>query len=302
VLPSKQVNGMKTPASEAAPPVLSEGQKAALVKLLADEDPAVFGSVRRHILACGQSASSWLRPHALSDDPLIRRRVRGLLHHLTRLEADERFLAFCRSPRANLDLEAGLWLLAQTRYPDANAAAYSSLLDLYASQLGERIGPDNSGTSLLAVINSYLFEELGFRGNQAEYHEPENNYLNRVIDRRKGNPIGLSALYWLLAQRLKLPIVGIGMPGHFVCRYQTPTECYFIDVFNRGKLLNRANCISYLQNSTHGFAEEHLMPSTPARTLLRVCANLHQVYTQLELHYETTRVQRYLIALARRMS
>lgn len=293
---------MKTIASAAVSPVLSEGQKVALIKLLADEDPLVYDVVRRRILACGQSAVGWLRPHVLTDDPVRRRRVRALLHHLTRDETDARFEAFCRSPRANLDLEAGLWLLAQTRYPEANVAAYSSLLDLYAAQLAERIGPDNSGTSLLAAINGYLFDELGFRGNQEEYHEPENNYLNRVIDRRKGNPIGLSVLYWLLARRLRLPIVGIGMPGHFVCRYQTSTECYFIDVFNRGKLLSRAHCISYLQRSNHGFAEDHLLPSTPARALLRVCANLHQAYTELEWHEETARIQRYLVALARRIT
>jgi len=47
-----------------------------------------------------------------------------------------------------------------------------------------------------------------------------------VVDRRKGNPINLCLVYLMLARRLRLPLAGIGLPGHFICRFQTPTEEY----------------------------------------------------------------------------
>ena len=73
----------------------------------------------------------------------------------------------------------------------------------------------------------------------------------------------------------------------------------YVDAFNRGKLLPRADCIKYLQASGQGFQESHLAPASPARTLLRMCSNLHQIYAQLGLREEAARFQRYLVALAK---
>src|SRR5438876_1144393 len=77
--------------------------------------------------------------------------------------------------------------------------------------------------AVLGVINQHLFTELGFHGNEQNYYEPDNSYLNRVLDRRTGNPISLCLIYLLIARRLRLPIAGIGMPGHFLVRYQSST-------------------------------------------------------------------------------
>jgi len=290
---------MKSPVATDAPKTLSEGQKAALVKLLADEDSSIYQLVRQRILAYGKEAIGWVRPHTLSSDPLLRRRAQEVVQHLARQEADNRFLSFCVSHGEDLDLEEGVWLLARTQYPDINMAAYQALFDSFAADLRERLAGARTSANTLRTINAYLFNELGFRGNQENYYDPENSYMNRVLDRRTGNPISLCTLYWLLGRRLRLPIVGIGMPGHFLCRYQSSTEAMFIDAFNRGKLLNRAECVRYLQQSAHGFQESFLAPISPGRALSRMCSNLHQIYAHLELREEGARFQRYLVALAK---
>lgn len=278
---------------------LSEGQKRALVELLADEDASVYAVVRSRILACGREATTWLKPHALASNPVQRRRVQEIIQHLARQEADDRFLSFCLTHGDDLNLEEGVWLLAQTQYPDTNAEAYRALLDSFAGDLRERIHGQDNPLGILAAINDYLFKSLGVHGNQDNYYDPDNTYFNRVIDRRTGNPISLCVLYWLIARRLHLPVVGIGMPGHFVCRYQSSTDAYYIDAFNRGRLLSRADCVRYLQQSGHGFQESALAPITSGRTLLRMCSNLHQIYSHLELKEDAARLQRYLVALAK---
>ena len=290
---------MASATSTAAAGELSEGQKAALLNLLADEDPAVHQAVRTRILACGPVARAWLQPHALSPDPLLRRRLADILHLLARQEADNAFLAFCLRHRDDGDLEDGVWLLARTRYPEINPAAYRALLDSFASDIRERLGDDVRSLGCLAVINDHLFNELRFRGNEQNYYDPDNSYFNRVLDRRTGNPISLCTLYWLVARRLRLPVVGIGMPRHFLCRYQTVTDTVYIDAFNRGKLLTRADCIRFLHQIGQGIQESHLGPVTPAQTWSRMCANLQQIYHELGHEDEARSVQRYLVALTK---
>jgi regulator of sirC expression with transglutaminase-like and TPR domain len=278
---------------------LSESQKAALISLLDDDNPVVYQAVRDKILSCGNDVIEWLRPHTLSSEPALRRRAQEIIQHFARQTADDRFLAFCLTEGNDLNLELGAWLLAQTQYPDINIEAYQALFDSYAGELRERIDPRAEADRILAALNEYIFEVLRFRGNDENYYDPENSYLNRVVDRRTGNHINLCLVYFLLARRLKLPVTGIDLPGHFVCRFQSSSEEYYIDVFNRGKLWTKAHCIQYLISRNYPVQDDHLAPMTPRRLLLRICGNLHQIYQHLELAEDSTRVQRYLIALAK---
>ena len=277
----------------------SERQKAALISLLGDEDAAVYRVVRDKIISCGHSSTEWLRPHALSSEPALRRRAQEIIQYFARETADDRFLAFCLTEGNDLNLEQGAWLLAQTQYPEINVEAYQALFDSYAGELLERVDLRSEADQLLAAFNEYVFGELEFKGNEQNYYDPENSYLNRVLDRRTGNPINLCLVYLLLARRLQLPLTGIGLPGHFICRYQSTSEEYYVDVFNRGKLWTKANCIQYLLQRNYNVQDEYLAPVSPRRMLMRICGNLHQIYHHLEMNGEATRLQRYLIALAK---
>jgi regulator of sirC expression with transglutaminase-like and TPR domain len=290
---------MSAPATIAPPQTLSEGQKGALLKLLADEDSAVYRPVREKILSYGSVVIGWLQPHTLSDDPALRRRTQDIIWHFGRQAADNRFLAFCLKHGEEFELEEAVWLLAQTQYPDINVEAYQALLDSFAAELRERLDLTREPKEVLTRINAYLFEELGFSGNEENYYDPENSYLNRVIDRRTGNPINLSLLYMLLARRLRLPVTGIGLPGHFICRHQSSAAEIFIDAFNGGKFLSKADCVQYLAHANYSLRDDCLAPVSSRRMLLRICGNLHQTYLQLQRSEETTRIQRYLVALAR---
>jgi regulator of sirC expression with transglutaminase-like and TPR domain len=279
--------------------VLPENQRAALVSLLADDDPDVYHLVRSKLIAYGPTACEWLRPHALSSDPRMRRRVLEILQHQARRVSDDRFIEFCRRHGEDLDLEEGIGLLAQTRYPEMNREAYSALFDNWAGELRERITTGSTAEEVLAVLNQFLFQELGFGGNDHYGSEPDCCYLNQIVDKRAGNPIGLCAVYLLMARRLRLPVTGIGLPGHFVCRYQSSTTETYIDCFRKGTFVTKADCIKYLLNSNYGLAEGHLSPVGSKRILLRMCNNLLNIYGHLEMADEAARVKRYIAALSR---
>ena len=151
----------------------------------------------------------------------------------------------------------------------------------------------------MSAINEVLFGQLGFRGNEDDYYNPANSFLNQVMDRRLGIPISLSLLYMFIARRVGLPIVGIGMPGHFLTRYQTPTDEFYIDAFHGGQLLSRIDCKKRLVNLAVDYDERHLAPITPRRILQRLIANLHLIHKEKRHRREAERLERYLVALAR---
>jgi regulator of sirC expression with transglutaminase-like and TPR domain len=290
---------MQPLAASHPPAQLAEKQREALISLLADDDPAVYAAVRTKLLSYGEEASQWLRPHTLSNDPVLRRRAQGLLGHLTRQSADERFLAFCQRAGEDLDLEEATGLLAQTRYPQTNIEAYQALFDAWAADLRDRISFGSEPETILGTINRYLFLELGFKGNPEYSVQPDSSYLSRVVDTRAGNPISLCAIYLFLTRRLRLPVTGIGLPGHFVCRYQSSKKELYVDAFHQGRFLTKADCVKYLLKHYHGLQEGFLSAVTRRRMLLRMCSNLHQTYSHLEISDAAARLHRYVMALTR---
>jgi regulator of sirC expression with transglutaminase-like and TPR domain len=277
---------------------LGEAQRRALISLLADDDSSVYQTVRQKLLSYGSEVAEWVKPETLSNNPVLRRRALEIQDHFARQTADEQFLRFCQVQGEEFDIEQGALLLARTQYPRINPIGYTALLDDFATELRERLDLNGPAEYILHVVNDYLFDELKFVGNEKDYYDPENSYLNRVLDRRTGNPISICLTYLLVTKRLRLPMAGIGLPGHFLCRYQNSRYEIYVDAFNRGKSLSRADCIKYLMKIRHRLDESYLAPVTPRRILLRMCANLHQIYTQTKAVAETERLQKYLVALA----
>jgi len=282
-----------------APNEARDKQKAALISLLTDEDTSVYKAVRGKFLSLGIVTREWLHPHMLSNNPLLRRRAQEIVRHFDLQTADDRFLAFCLKQGEGFELEQAAWLLAQTQFPEINVEAYQALLDSFVGELRERVSLYKRANQMLGQINDYLFNELSFAGNENNYYDPDNSYLNRVLDRRTGNPINLCLLYLLIARRLRLPMVGIGLPGHFLCRYQSTADEVYIDAFHHGRLLTKTDCIHYLIRGNYDVSDDYLSPVSSRRLFHRICANLHQIYLQLEHVEEATRVQRYLVALSR---
>jgi regulator of sirC expression with transglutaminase-like and TPR domain len=278
---------------------LDEGQRKALITLLADDDLAVYQTVRQKILSYGPVAAQWVREHTLSNDPVLRRRAQEIAHHFSRISADTDLLAFCLNQGEDFDLEQGVLLLARTQYPAINIEAHAALLDNMAGELRDRLDLSGEPEHILGTIGDYFFTELKFTGDETNFYDPDNSYINRVLDRRRGNPISLSVVYLLVARRLKLPVAGIGLPGHFVCRFQSSRHEIYIDPFRRGRLLTKSDCVKYVMQLRHRFDESCLAPVSARRILLRICANLHQIYTHLKSPDQSERLQRYLVALAK---
>ncbi|MGV2336705.1 MAG UNVERIFIED_CONTAM: transglutaminase-like domain-containing protein [Planctomycetaceae bacterium] len=131
-------------------------------------------------------------------------------------------------------------LIARIDNPDVDPPVYIARLDLLAEEIRSKLPADAPPAARLAELDRLLFQELGVRGSRQEYESPSNSYLNEVIDDREGIPISLSVLYMELARRLNLNVVGVGLPGHFVVRYEPGGSelPQTIDVFERGKRLS----------------------------------------------------------------
>jgi regulator of sirC expression with transglutaminase-like and TPR domain len=183
---------------------------------------------------------------------------------------------------ANLPLDRAALELAAIEFPDIEADAFVALLDSHAAELRERLSGPPEGETYVREANRYLFDELGFRGNTADYYDPKNSCLNEVLTARTGIPITLSLVYMEIARRLGRPVAGIGLPGHFIVRYDDGLYSAFIDPFHSGQLLEREECFALAREVAQVEIEPDrrwLAPVSKRDLLLRMMRNLSAAYS-----------------------
>jgi regulator of sirC expression with transglutaminase-like and TPR domain len=186
-------------------------------------------------------------------------------------------------PPGEINLGRAALLLAATADPELDVMAYLAILDTMARELESDLPEERYPLRMIKAINHYLFDGWGFRGNVHDYYDPDNSFLHHVIDRRLGIPITLAVLYLELAHRVHFPMVGVGMPGHFLIRPDFPEAAIFVDPFHQGEVLFAEDCQTRL-NQVYGrpipWQEDYLQTVDRRQILFRMLTNLQQIYCQ----------------------
>ncbi|MFJ9991478.1 SirB1 family protein [Pseudomonas putida] len=173
-------------------------------------------------------------------------------------------------------LEATLWIAVEHDREVDPAASLAQLHDLHREinarlpmlPVGELAQP------LLRQLNA-----LGFQ--QDEYHplRPQAALMDKVLQRRRGQPLLLAILALEMAQRLSIPLEGVNFPGHFLLR--VPGADHLLDPCG-GRRLYPADCRELL-NRQYGphmpLTAEHLHSASPMQMLQRLSRNLRQLHS-----------------------
>lgn len=202
------------------------------------------------------------------------------------LLARQRFHQEIQQNDTQINLACAALYLAQEEYPQLEVEEYLNALETMADEVADRLPQSHPyPLRIIQTINRYLFDDLGFAGDRQNYYDPRNSYLNEVIDRRRGIPITLSLVYLEIARQIDFPMVGVGMPGHFLICPAVDEMEIFIDPFHQGEVMFREDCQERL-NQIYGdvveLRPEFLQPVSSRQFLARMLANLKMIYLNRE--------------------
>lgn len=260
--------------------MISRAELLSLYNLLDDTQEIVVRELEKKFLSLGEEIVPELYAVDFERNRVNHERARAVVDLIRRSRALERLERILNVPYPDINLEEAAFAVARFGFPAVEMAPYSARLDDMATDIRRTAGREASHAQTLLTMRRHLFGELGFSGNRESYYDPENSYVNRVLDSRRGIPISLSVILLLLGQRLGLPLQGIGMPMHFLVRFKDDTQEIYVDAYNNGVLVSENHCRDMLERSGYPFTQEMLAPVTNRYTLERMLRNLLYAHQQ----------------------
>jgi regulator of sirC expression with transglutaminase-like and TPR domain len=215
------------------------------------------------------------------------------------MDLDVTLARLATDPSAPLDPgEVGL-ALARDEYPDLDTEAYVNELAGMAREARTYLHGDLEAR--VRGLCRYLFHDQGFRGNQKDYYDARNSYLNDVLDRRTGIPITLSVVAVSVGNRAGLTLAGVGLPGHFVAKAADGGREVIFDPFHGGRLLTPEDC-ERIVGQTAGTPFEAdaraLRAMPPGLIVQRMLMNLKGIYLAGDDFAKAVRVMKRLCQLS----
>ena len=217
-----------------------------------------------------------------------------------------RFTEVAKAPSP--DLAPAALAIARIEYPQLDASRYLEALDRMGDAAADRVAALGGEAGLLrrvAGISAYLFGEEGFAGNQKDYDDPRNSFLNNVIDRRTGIPITLALVYIEVSRRAGVRIDGVNFPGHFLLRVHPGPDApsdhdqVIVDPFHGGTILSELDCRKLLR--THAgddvpFDRRMLVRATKSEIIVRMLVNLKRIYVRMRSFPQAHAITELLLA------
>lgn len=257
----------------------------ALISLLDDPDKDIYQELEDKLITCGPEVIALLEESwEESFDVLLQSRVEQIIHKIQFNEVQQDLQLWKISNQE--DLLEGLLIINRYQYPNLiEEEVYSKMADMRRSAW-YHLMYEMSPLEKIKLLNNILFREFGLSGNTSDYHAPQNSFINKVLETKKGNPISLACIYSLVAQRLDIPIYGVNLPKHFVLAYmkeENPEEVlFYINVFNRGQVMREEDIRSFLQQLDLPPIDDYMKPCNNLAIIKRVLRNLVAAYDHVD--------------------
>lgn len=137
-------------------------------------------------------------------------------------------------PEEDIDIGTAALLCAQEFWQNIRGTRirvrrYQRILDTMARELQQRIGKETGHAEHVVSTMVRFVRDLGFGLQPVEEKEHLAFFLNLVLEKKRGSCLGLSLLYFALAERLNIPLFVVSIPEHIFVRYSDGTQEYAIE-------------------------------------------------------------------------
>ena len=283
--------------------MINDSELKELIYLLDDTDDDVVNQVEQRLFQLGPDVIPTLEQTYNQPDvsEIRQRRVDEIIRKIQSHYIVEELRKWKENNQH--DLLEGALIINKLKYPEIDRQYLENIINKIKLDVWLELNYDLTSFDKIKILNYIIFDVHRFSGDNEDYHNPDNSYLSKVFERKKGNPISLAIIYSIIAQRLQLPVFGINLPQHFIVGYlDENTEVkpiklnetnfmipnpnasvqFYINPFNKGSVFPRENLFVFLKQVNIEPRDEYFLPCKNIEIIKRMVRNLHSSYEKLK--------------------
>jgi regulator of sirC expression with transglutaminase-like and TPR domain len=150
----------------------------------------------------------------------------------------------------------------------------TAALDAMADQVGNELAKQREPGRELQVMIDVLWRQNALTGADPARADPWDAVLHGVTLRQRGLPLALGMTWILVARRVRVPLFGVNMPGHFLVRHEGPAGSAIIDPYHGGRVVRPEDCRRHLAGAGYPSLDLRLLDASDRDMLLRTLRNL----------------------------
>ena len=260
--------------------MMQESELRALISLLEDEDPAIKTHVEQKLFSLGEMVIPTLeKAWEQEGNEQLQNRIADVIHVIQRQHTITDLKEW-KVSKSN-DLLKGWYLVTQYQFPELDFGIYKRMVNRLVNKIWLELRGGMSVRDKFRIINRMLFERERFKGvNSHQLFDPQNYYVNGVMETRKGSPLSLGMLYMIICNELDIPVHGILLPGYFVLHYEDEQLEIFIDVYDRGRFFSRRDLKGFLKQKKIEDTQRYYQASSKIFIILTLIQVIIYCYEQ----------------------
>ncbi len=265
----------------------------ALIALLDDPDTEVFDTVSKSLLEYGTDVIPELEKAWESTlNEKMQERIEVLIQRI-QINSTQVELKSWLDGGAT-DLLEGVYYIAKYQYPDLKIEPLNEEIDKIKKDVWLELNENLTALEKVKILNHILFDIHKFSRNRANFYDPQNNYINTVLETKKGNPVSLSVIYILVSKQLEIPVYGVNLPRNFILVYMDELRSgetrdkeleehvlFYINPYNKGAVLGKKEIDFFIKQQKLEPHRSFYVPCTNVEIIQRLILNLIFSYEKL---------------------
>lgn len=264
----------------------------ALISLLDEPNRQIYERIEEKILHHGMEAMPSLRKISENSfDDLIQSRVQSIKHQINFDHIFRELSKWAASDQQNL-MEAYI-TLSKYRNPDLNTDEIKEKIESITRDAWLELNNHLTALEKVKVLNHIIFDIHKFKGNKSNIHDPDNFYLNDLLETKKGNPLSMSILYMIIARELTIPLFGVDLPHHFVLAYvdeyiegritiaDEENVLFYINPYSRGAVFTNREINIFIKQLNLKPKDDYYNPCENKLIIRRMIENLAIAYDKM---------------------
>lgn len=280
----------------------------AMINLLEDPSQDVFRMVYNSLLARGPEIIPELeKAWENSQDELSQDRLEDLIQKIHMDAVEKEIISWIRSD--NTEILRGAYLIAKLQYPDLSFSDINEPVEKIKNDVWLELNDNLTALEKVRILNHIIFNVNKYSRNSVNPLNPQNSFINQVIETKKGNSYSISIIYLAVAQKLNLPVRGVDLPKNIILAYMDMAGSYaaagntdynvlfYINPFNKGAVLGKKEIEYYLKQYQIEPSESFFTPCSNRVIIGRMAGMLLDSYRSLGYQDKINQMERILAIL-----